>query len=168
MNQTATAPELQKDRIAKIELDQGSISYRSPEIEHERAIAIADLQEDNQFLVPEGEGPYFLRLSVADNRLSMEVSAFDPVLGKGAEIARVMVPIAPFRRIIKDYFMICESYFEAIKQGSLNHIEAIDMGRRGIHNEGSEQLIALLSEKATFDFETARRLFTLICVLHIK
>lgn len=168
-SQSAPAMAMQaKDRIARIELDQGSIVYRSPEIEHERAVAIADLQEDNQFSVAEGEGPYHLRLSVADNRLGMEVSRFDSASGKGTEITRIMVPIAPFRRIIKDYFMICESYFEAIKQGSLNHIEAIDMGRRGIHNEGSEQLTALLSEKATFDFETARRLFTLICVLHIK
>lgn len=166
--QTAPAPDQSKARIAKIELDQGSISYRSPEIEHERAIAIADLQEDNQFCVPEGDGPYHILLNVADNRLNMEVSSFDFESGKGGEITRVVVPIAPFRRIIKDYFMICESYFDAIKQGSMNHIEAIDMGRRGVHNEGSEQLTALLGEKATFDFETARRLFTLICVLHIK
>lgn len=167
MSDTATRS---KERIAKIELDQGSITYRSPEIEHERAIAIADLQEDNQFVVKDAEnqGPYYILLSVTDNRLNMHVSTYDKASGTGDEITRITVPIAPFRRLIKDYFMVCESYFEAIKQGSVNHIEAIDMGRRGIHNEGSEQLIALLSEKATFDFETARRLFTLICVLHIK
>ena len=167
-SQPAIVAATSKAHITKIELDQGTINYRSPEIEHERAIAIADLQEDNQFSVPDGDGPYHLRLSVADNRLSMEVSQIDAEGIKGEEITRIMVPITPFRRLIKDYFMICESYFEAIKEGSLNHIEAIDMGRRGIHNEGSEQLIALLSEKATFDFETSRRLFTLICVLHIK
>jgi uncharacterized protein (UPF0262 family) len=167
MSDTATRTQ---ERIAKIELDQGSITYRSPEIEHERAIAIADLQEDNQFSIKDAEhkGPYYMLLSVADNRLNMQISQYDKEQGVGEEITRIMVPVAPFRRLIKDYFMICESYFEAIKQGSVNHIEAIDMGRRGIHNEGSEQLIALLSDKATFDFETARRLFTLICVLHIK
>lgn len=167
MSDTATHS---KERIAKIELDQGSITYRSPEIEHERAIAIADLQEDNQFTLKNAvhPGPYHLLLSVADNRLNMHVSSYDHISGAGEEITRISVPIAPFRRIIKDYFLVCESYFEAIKQGSVNHIEAIDMGRRGIHNEGSEQLVALLNEKATFDFETARRLFTLICVLHIK
>jgi uncharacterized protein (UPF0262 family) len=159
-----------RSHIAKIELDQGSISYRNDQIEHERSIAIADLQEDNDFAVKgaESDGPYHILLSIADNRLSLLVSRFDPAQGKGDEITRILVPIAPFRRVIKDYFMICESYYEAIREGSVNHIEAIDMGRRGIHNEGSEQLMALLSEKATFGFETARRLFTLICVLHIK
>lgn len=159
-----------KERIARIELDQGTIHYRSPEIEHERAIAIADLQEENQFSVKdaEGRGPYHMLLSVTDNRLIMLLSSFDETGKKGAEIARLTLPIAPFRRIIKDYFLVCESYFEAVRQGTVAHIEAIDMGRRGIHNEGSEQLMALLGEKATFDFETARRLFTLICVLHIK
>lgn len=157
------------DRIARIELDQGSITYRSPEIEHERAIAIADLLEDNQFRpVDAGEGPYHLRLSVADNRLSMQVSRLGADGSQDEELTRITVPIAPFRRIIKDYFLICESYFDAIKQGSVAHIEAIDMGRRGVHNEGSELLTSLLSERAQFDFETARRLFTLICVLHIK
>ncbi|MCH2547834.1 MAG: UPF0262 family protein [Alphaproteobacteria bacterium] len=169
-SQIAPQVDAKKARIAKIELDQGSITYRSPEIEHERAIAIADLQDDNQFVVvgAEDKGPYYILLSVADNRLNLMISSCDDALEQKEEIARILVPIAPFRRIIKDYFMICESYFEAIKQGSMNHIEAIDMGRRGIHNEGSEQLIALLRDKATFDFETSRRLFTLICVLHIK
>lgn len=157
------------DRIARIELDQGSITYRSPEIEHERAIAISDLLEENQFRpLDAGEGPYHLFLSVADNRLSMRVSRMEADGSKGEELTQIGIPITPFRRIIKDYFLICESYFDAIKQGGATHIEAIDMGRRGIHNEGSELLTSLLSERAQFDFETARRLFTLICVLHIK
>lgn len=156
-------------RIGRIELDQGSITYRSPEIEHERAIAISDLLEDNQFQpVGAEEGPYHLLLSVADNRLTMRVSRMEQDGGKGEELAQITVPITPFRRIIKDYFLICESYFDAIKQGSVAHIEAIDMGRRGVHNEGSELLTSLLSDRVSFDFETARRLFTLICVLHIK
>lgn len=166
----AQTPALREtDRIGKIDLDQGSITYRSAEIEHERTIAIADLLEDNQFRPAEaGEGPYHLLLSVADNRLSMQVSQIAEDGSKGAEQTQIIVPISPFRRIIKDYFLICESYFDAIKQGSIAHIEAIDMGRRGVHNEGSEMLISLLSDRVTFDFETARRLFTLICVLHIK
>lgn len=164
-----THDTLPKERIAKIVLDEGSITYRSPEVEHERAIAIADLQDENSFS-PAGmeSGPYHVKLSAADNRLHFRLSTFDRFDGPGAEVGHVMIPIAPFRKIIKDYFLICESYFEAIKHGSVNHIEAIDMGRRGVHNEGSELLISLLREKVKLDFETARRLFTLICVLHIK
>lgn len=158
-----------KERIAKIVLDEGSIIARTPEIEHERAVAISDLLEDNQFeLAGIAKGPYHIHLSLADNRLHLKLSTFDPLQGAGDEVAHFMVPMAPFRSVIKDYFIICESYFDAIKQGSVGRIEAIDMGRRGVHNEGSEQLMNLLVDKAKMDFETARRLFTLLCVLHIK
>lgn len=166
MSEQETRP---KERIAKIVLDEGSIIARTPEIEHERAVAISDLLEDNQFeVIGLDQGPYHILLSLADNRLHFKISTFDKIQGSGAEIAHLMVPVAPFRSVIKDYFIICESYFDAIKQGSINRIEAIDMGRRGVHNEGSEQLMSLIADKVKMDFETARRLFTLLCVLHIK
>ncbi len=158
------------ERIAKIELDDGSISYRSPEVEHERAIAIADLQDENQFepMEGKGQGPYYALLKVTDNRLHVHLATYHGLDGAGQEVAHIIVPVTPFRKIIKDYFLICESYFDAIRHGSPSHIEAIDMGRRGVHNEGSELLMSLLEGKARLDFDTARRLFTLLCVLHIK
>lgn len=153
-----------KERIAAIALDEGTIIRRTPEIDHERAIALADLLDTNTF-APIGldAGPYDVLLSIADNRLNIIIKSMELV-----ELSRVVLPLAPFRSIIKDYFLICGSYFDAIKQGSILRIESIDMARRALHNEGSELLTSLLGERITFDFETSRRLFTLVCVLHIK
>lgn len=154
-----------EQRIAKIALDDGSVIRRTPEIEHERRIALSDLLETNRFapLGMEDGGPYDVFLSISDNRLHMRVKDMN-----GVELTTIMMPLTPFRSVIKDYFIICESYFDAIKQGSVLRIEAIDMARRGLHNEGSELLANLLKDRVAVDFETSRRLFTLICVLHIK
>ncbi|NWG47497.1 MAG: UPF0262 family protein [Alphaproteobacteria bacterium] len=151
-------------RIVEVHLDESAAVRRSPDIEHERKVAIFDLLEDNSFH-PEGSagGPYVLRLAIEENRL-----IFDIRVAGGAEHGKVMLSLTPFRRIIKDYFLICESYYEAIKTASLSRIEAIDMGRRGLHNEGSDLLRERLKGKIELDLDTARRLFTLICVLHIR
>jgi uncharacterized protein (UPF0262 family) len=162
------APEASR-RIANIVLDEHTVVRRSPDVEHERAVAIFDLLEENYFALkaPPGrdgaEGPYNLYLSILDNRLILDVRD-----ASDGELCRVPVSITPFRRIVKDYFTICESYFAAIKTAPPSQIEAIDMGRRGLHNEGSEQLRDALADQIDVDFDTARRLFTLICVLHIK
>lgn len=150
--------------IYELTLDEGSIIRRTPEVEHERAIAISDLLEGNHF-APVGlqGGPYAVHLAISENRLLMDIRTQE-----GGTAPKVVLALAPFRTIIKDYFFICESYFEAIKTASPSKIEAIDMGRRGIHNEGSDLLKSLLKDKISIDFETSRRLFTLICVLHIK
>lgn len=151
-------------RIASIVLDEASVRTRTPEVEHERKVAIFDLLEDN-FFAPEGAdaGPYSLHLSIEDNRL-----VFDIRKENEEEYGKVILSLSPFRKIIKDYFLICESYYEAIRSASPSKIEAIDMGRRGLHNEGSALLIERLKGKINIDHDTARRLFTLICVLHIK
>lgn len=150
--------------IQKITLDEGSIIRRAPEVETERATAIRDLLESNFFDPTQvDEGPYDVTLSVSENRLMFAIDAV------GSENHYdVSLSLAPFRRIIKDYFMICESYFDAVKASNSYKVEAVDMGRRGIHNEGSVLLKDLLAEKIRIDFDTARRIFTLICVLHIK
>ncbi len=151
-----------KDRLIDIELDE-SIGRSTPDIEHERAVAIFDLIEANSFR-PVGDsegGPYRLRLALADSRLVFAVARED-----GAQVVTHILSLAPFRRIVKDYFLICESYYEAIRSASPSQIEAIDMGRRGLHNEGSQTLKDRLEGKIELDFDTARRLFTLVCVLH--
>jgi uncharacterized protein (UPF0262 family) len=151
-------------RIAKVTLDERTVVRRSPEVEHERAVAIFDLIEENFFaLVGEHDGPYSLYLGIEENRLVIDIrsEAEDP-LGK------VILALSPFRRVVKDYFQICESYYHAIKSASPSQIEAIDMGRRGLHNEGSDLLRERLAGKIELDSNTARRLFTLICVLHIR
>lgn len=155
--------------IIKVTLDERTIIRRSPEIEHERAVAIADLLDGNIF-APIGVMPasYHLHLAIADNRLQWKLSHYNKQDGIGEEILRFTLAISSFRSIVRDYFLICESYYDALKQNHLNRVEAIDMGRRGIHNEGSELLTSLLADKITLDLDTARRLFTLICVLHIK
>lgn len=151
-------------QIAGITLDEHSVVRRSPDIEHERAVAIFDLLEENHFKPASGcAGPYQLHLSIEENRLNIEVSS---VSNDACET--IVLPLAPFRGIVKDYFMVCESYYEAIRRSSLAQIEAIDMGRRSLHNEGSALLMERLGEKAEIDLDTARRLFTLICVLHIR
>lgn len=164
-----TAPRMsgdvgQHDRIVKITLDERSVVRRSAEVEHERAVAIYDLIEEGKFrLVDDAKGPYSLHLSIEENRL-----VFDARDAHEQPLRRIVLALTPFRRIIKDYFQVCESYFSAIKTASPSQIEAIDMGRRGLHNEGSELLQQRLEGKIELDRDTARRLFTLICVLHIK
>lgn len=148
-------------RLAEVKLDPTSLAATTPEAEHERQVAIFDLLEENTFsLTGYDSGPYSLLLSLADNRLVFDVSE----LG-GPALRRIMLSLAPFRRVTKDYFMICDSYYEAIKSASPAQIEAIDMGRRALHNEGSVLLSERLAEKITVDFDTSRRLFTLVCAL---
>ncbi len=151
-------------RIVEVTLDEHTVVRRSPEIEHERRVAIFDLLEGNCFSpVGAADGPYHLHLAIEDNRLAFNINDT-----ANAPLDKVLLPISPFRRLIKDYFTVCESYFEAIKHASPSKIEAIDMGRRGLHDEGSELLRERLAGKVEIDFDTARRLFTLLCVLHIR
>ena len=151
-------------RLVKITLDEGSIGRYSQDIEHERAVAIYDLIEDNSFAPADHDGgPYALHLSITENRLVFDIRQQD-----GTPLMAHLLSLTPFRKIVKDYFMICDSYYKAIRTASPTQIEAIDMGRRGLHNEGSELLKERLKEKIEVDFDTARRLFTLICVLHWK
>jgi uncharacterized protein (UPF0262 family) len=148
-------------RIVDVELDERSIARNIPEVEHERKVAIFDLLENNSFALDDGApGPYRLRLSITENRLCFEIS------GAAAEATTFLLSLSPFSKLIKDYFLVCESYYEAIKTAPPARIEALDMGRRGLHDEGSHLLIERLKGKVTTDFETARRLFTLICALH--
>ena len=151
-------------RLVEITLDENSIGRSGPDIEHERAVAIYDLIEQNAFSPVEHEGgPYALHLSMAENRL-----VFDIRLTDGTPVAAHFLSLTPFRKIVKDYFLICDSYYQAIRSATPDRIEAIDMGRRGLHDEGSNILMERLKDKVTVDFNTARRLFTLICVLHWK
>ena len=151
-------------RLSAIVLDERSIVRRTREIEQERDIAIYDLLEANNF-VPEGSagGPYKLVLGIEENRLT-----FDIQLEDGAPHGKIMLSLTPFRKVIKDYFLICESYYKAIRNAPPSQIEALDMGRRGLHDEGSNLLRERLKGKIHVDHDTARRLFTLICVLHLK
>jgi uncharacterized protein (UPF0262 family) len=153
-----------RSRIATIELDEKIVLRHSADVEHERRIAIFDLLENNYFRpVGPQDGPFNLVLGVEENRLVFDIS----VVGDD-ECRRIVLSLVPFRRIVKDYFLVCESYFSAIKNASIQQIEAIDMGRRSLHNEGSELLKERLKDKIEVDFDTARRLFTLICVLHVR
>jgi len=150
-------------RIIDIRLDQRTIIWRSPEIEQEREIAITDLLQRNMFR-PEGhDGPFRILLRVEDNRLAIDLADSD-----GAPLETIRLGLARFRRPIRDYFAICESYFKAVRSDNPRGLEAVDMARRALHNEGAELLQECLEGKIELDFDTARRLFTLICVLHIK
>jgi uncharacterized protein (UPF0262 family) len=151
-------------RLIDLVLDEQTVMRRSPDVEHERKVAIFDLLEENSF-TPNGSpgGPYRLHLAIEESRLVFDIRLEDDV-----PHGKVMLSLTPFRRIIKDYFLICESYYDAIKTAAPSQIEAIDMGRRGLHNEGSQLLKERLAGKIDLDFDTSRRLFTLICVLHIK
>jgi uncharacterized protein (UPF0262 family) len=150
-------------RIVKVELDESAIR-RSPEAEQERAIAIFDLVEENSFKPAiEHGGPYHLRLSIEENRLVVDIRDTED-----RDLHRFILSLTPFRRIVKDYFDVCDSYYRAIRSATPSQIEAIDMGRRGLHNEGSEILSERLKDKVEIDFNTARRLFTLICALHMR
>jgi len=149
-------------RLVEVLLDEASLSAHSHDVDHERRVAIYDLLQQNRFeVVGKQCGPYRLTLSVAENRLLFDIAdhRYEPCAIFG-------LSMSPFRRLVKDYFLICESYYQAIKVATPSQIEAIDMGRRGLHNEGSELLRERLKGKVDVDFDTARRLFTLICVLH--
>jgi len=154
-------------RLSDIRIDDSALPPPTPEIEQERKVAIFDLLEDNSFDLPAREdhsvpeGPFCLLLAIRDRRLVFDVRSEneDPV-------AEFHLSLGPFRQVVKDYFQICESYFDAVKKLPPSQIEAIDMARRGIHNEGARVLQERLEGKATIDIDTARRLFTLICVLH--
>lgn len=155
--------ETTAERIVAIELDEKSIARWSPEIEHERNVAIFDLLEDNRFALKDnGNGPYRLLLGLRDSTL---VFALEDYAGKAVQLT---LSAKPLKRVIKDYFMICESYFGAIRGAAPGRIEAIDMARRGLHNEGAEILQEALVDRVTMDNNTARRLFTLVCVLHLR
>ena len=151
-------------RLIEVTLDDASIGRNNAEVEHEREVAIFDLLERNSFaLENHAGGPYTLHLSLADNRLVFTVGD-----DKRAPIVHVMLSLSPFRRLVKDYFLMCESYYQAVKTAPPSRIEAIDMGRRGLHDEGSRLLMERLKGKVLIDIATARRLFTLICALHWK
>ena len=152
--------------IVRIDLDERSFLRRRPEVEHEREVALFDLLEENTFVL-KGEGvaagPYHLRLALSEDRLVFEVCDTGDT-----QLQRLVIAVKPFRMVIKDYFLVCESYFDAIKTESAAQIEAIDMGRRALHNEGAGMLKERLAEQVALDHNTARRLFTLLCVLHMR
>ncbi|HEU5274456.1 MAG TPA: UPF0262 family protein [Xanthobacteraceae bacterium] len=151
-------------RLVKVTLDEGSIGRANADVEHERAVAIYDLLEANSF-EPIGHqgGPYWLHIAVVSNRLVLEVRTADE-----QAVVTHHLSLTPLKRIVKDYFIICDSYYQAIRTSTPSQIEAIDMGRRALHNEGTELLIERLKDKIRLDFDTARHLFTLITVLHWK
>ena len=155
-------------RIIKVELDEATILRRNADIEQERRVAIFDLIEENFFkpLRDKGEGyagPFLLNISVEEGRLILDIRREN-----GDPHETLILGLGRFRRVVKDYFAICDSYYQAIRKASAAEIETIDMARRGVHNEAAELLIDRLEGKVEIDFPTARRLFTLICVLHIK
>ena len=161
-------PPTSDHRIAHIELDEATILWRSADVEQERRIAIYDLIEENSFkplrAAERGaRGPYRLRLAVADGRLALAIADHEDRL-----LEELILGLARFRRAIKDYFAICDSHYQAIRKATPAEIETVDMARRAIHNRAAELLLERLEGKVETDFATARRLFTLICVLHIK
>ena len=153
------------DRIVAVTLDDRTVARRGPEIDRERKVAIFDLVEDNTFALDGRvtQGPYALHLSIEDNRLVFDVRTED-----AAPVVAIGLSLSPFRKVVKDYWQICESYYDAIKHAMPSRIEAIDMARRGPHNEGSDLLRERLAGKVAVDDNTARRLFTLLCVLHLR
>ena len=150
-------------RILDIQLDERSILKRNPDIEQERRIAIFDLLEKNHFDALGHDGPFRVTLRVEEGRLAIELAD-----AGGTDLGTIRIGLARFRRPVRDYFAICDSYFKAVRGNGARGIEAIDMARRGLHNEGAELLKECLAGKVDVDFDTARRLFTLLCVLHIK
>jgi uncharacterized protein (UPF0262 family) len=151
-------------RLCAVTLDEASIGRSSREVEHERAVAIYDLIADNVFKPADDDGgPYALQLGISGNRL-----VFDIRRDNGSPVIAHMLSLAPFRRIVKDYFTVCDSYYAAIRTATPDRIEALDMGRRALHDEGSQIVMERLKRKVEIDFDTARRLFTLITVLHWK
>jgi len=153
-----------RQRLVAVNLDEETIGRSNPDIEHERQVAIYDLLERNSF-APAGHdgGPYVLNLSITGSRLAFDIRQQD-----GKPVVAHLLSLSPLRRIVKDYYTICDSYYQAIRTATPDKIEAIDMGRRAIHDDGSRILMERLKGKVTVDTDTARRLFTLICVLHWK
>jgi len=151
-------------RLTAVTLDEASLGSSNDDVEHERRVAIYDLVEENRFR-PTGHdgGPYTLQLGISGNRL-----VFDIRLTDGKPLIAHMLSLAPFSRIVKDYFVVCDSYYAAIRTATPDRIEALDMGRRALHDEGSRLVMERLKRKVELDFDTARRLFTLITVLHWK
>lgn len=162
--QAAPDAASENDRLVAVSLDEDSIGRGNPDQEHERAIAIFDILESNSFTIPgRDEGPYTLKLGLVENKLSFAIGS-----QSGTPVITHLLSLTPFRRVIRDYEMICESYYNAIRTASPTQIEAIDMGRRGLHNEASETLRHRLEGKVEVDHDTARRLFTLVFALHWK
>jgi uncharacterized protein (UPF0262 family) len=150
------------DRLIAVTLDENSISSTSRDVEHERAVAIYDLLEENSFAPLGGAaGPFTLRLSITGSRLMFDIRRAD-----GTPVIAHLLSLSPLSRIVKDYYTVCDSYYAAIRTATPDRIEALDMGRRALHDEGSQILLERLKRKVSVDFDTARRLFTLICVLH--
>ena len=153
-----------KQRLVAVTLDEATIGRSNPDIEHERQVAIYDLLEQNSFAPSNHSGgPYALHLSITGNRLAFDIRTED-----GTPVVAHLLSLSPLRRIVKDYYMVCDSYYAAIRTATPDRIEALDMGRRALHDEGSNILMERLARKVMLDFDTARRLFTLICVLHWK
>lgn len=151
-------------KLVAVTLDDASIGRGAPEQEHERAVAIYDLIESNSFAIPGHDGgPYALQVGLRSNQLMLDIRD-----AAGMPVIAHLLSLSPFRRVVKDYFLVCESYYAAIKTSSAAQIEAIDMGRRGLHDEAAGLLIERLNGKIDVDFDTARRLFTLITALHWK
>ncbi len=158
-------PSLSRSRLTDVSLDETSIGSYTPEVDHERKVAIFDLLEDNFFELAGGPaGPYKLHLSITEQRLAFSVTP------DGASVpgTAFLLSLNPFRKLVKDYFLVCESYFDAIKTAPASRIEALDMGRRALHDEGSRLLVERLEGKIRLDVPTSRRLFTLLCALHWK
>ena len=152
------------NRLIDVTLDEASLAPASPNAEHERRIALFDLKESNAFAIKgEQRGPYVLALGINEGRL-----AFDVATEAGERVILHHIAMSAMRKLVKDYAMICDSYHNAIRNASPSQIEAIDMGRRGLHNEAGEILQEALADKFEIDLETARRLFTLVCALHVR
>lgn len=164
MDAVDTSHEKSRDRLSEITLDPKSLGRVNANIEHEREVAIFDIIDGNSFAV-EGldSGPYALHLAIADDRLQLNIATAD-----NGEVAQHSVPLTPLKRIMKDYFMVCESYYEAVRTAPPARIQAIDINRRSLHDEGSTVLRERLLSKIVVDSDTARRLFTLLCALHWK
>ena len=164
MSEMADSAAPSPDRLIEIKLDPKSLGRASANVEHEREVAIFDILDGNSFAL-EGQqsGPYKLHLSLSDDRLQLAVNNEADV-----SVATHQVPLTPLKRIMKDYFLVCESYYEAVRSAPPNKIQAIDVNRRSLHDEGSKVLVEKLQGKITLDNDTARRLFTLVCALHWK
>ena len=157
-----------EDRIVRITLDEATVLARGEDVEREREAALRDLAEDSSFrplrAVADGhEGPWSLHLSVPDGRLALALRD-----GEGRDAGTIGLGLARFKRVVREYFAICDSYYKALRKASAKELETLDMARRAIHDRGSRQLLEALEDKAELDHHTARRLFTLICVLHIR
>ena len=168
MSEDVSSPAPSRDRLIEITLDDASIARAPKQIEHEREVAIYDIMDNNTFTLPDragdnSAGPYRLKLGLIEDKLAMAISN-----EAGEPVATHALSLSPFRRIMKDYFLVLDSYYQAIRTSTPSRIEQIDMGRRGLHDEGSTILMERLAGKVDIDFETARRLFTLVAALHWK